>query len=313
MMIKKFSLNKVVVASVSLLLLMLFYFFPSNEIDLKYNITYEEGKVHSVYLLDKDGYVSKLSTILSDENKKELINNKLEILRDGDAKLKDFNPLIPKDAKIKNIVIEGDLVEIDFSNEILSIDEMLEEKMIEAIIYSITEIDGITKINLKVDGKPLNELPNSKKQLSYPLTREFGINKEYDITKTTNISKTTVYFVKENNEDYYYVPVTKVSNTNSEKIDIIISELKSSVNYQSNLYSFISNNLKLEDYELSKEAMNLIFNEFIFDNIDEENILEEVKYTISLSVLENYDVKEVIFSTTSKNNIESVSYISINL
>ena len=311
-MIKDFSINKMVVATVSLLLLMLFYFFPSNnELEVDYKVEYEEiGDVEVVYLMDKSGYISKLNTTVPSLNLEDEIYKKISILRDGSAELKNFIPLIPEDTKINSIKVENQKVTIDFSKEILDVNKYKEEKMLEAIIYTLTEIENINEIYLKVDGSLFNELPNSKKIINYPLTRDFGINKEYDITKPYNINKTIVYFIKENDDFNYYVPVTKVSNSSSEKIDIIINELKSSVNYQSNLNSYLSNNLTLNDYQITEEAINLIFNEYIFDNIEEENILEEVKYTISQSILENYDVKAVIFSTNEKNNIETVSKIN---
>lgn len=308
-MIKNFSINKIVVTSVSLFLLLLFYFFPSdNNLDIALEVTHEtKGEKEVVYLMDIDGYISKLETYISSLNLEDEIYKKINILIEGDETLKNFIPLIPKGTKINSIKIENDKVTIDFSKEILNVTKNNEEKMLEAIIFTLTQTDEINEIYLKVDGKLFNELPNSKKIINYPLTRDYGINKEYDITKLNNITKTTVYFVKENEDFNYYVPVTKISNTSSEKIDIIIKELKSSVNYQSNLNSYLSNNLNLDDYEITKDAINLIFNEYIFDDISEEKILEEVKYTISQSILENYKVKEVIFSTKEKNNIETVS------
>ena len=308
-MIKNFSINKIVVTSVSLFLLLLFYFFPSdNNLDIALEVTHEtKGEKEVVYLMDIDGYISKLETYISSLNLEDEIYKKINILIEGDETLKNFIPLIPKGTKINSIKIENDKVTIDFSKEILNVTKNNEEKMLEAIIFTLTQTDEINEIYLKVDGKLFNELPNSKKIINYPLTRDYGINKEYDITNLSNITKTTVYFVKENEDFNYYVPVTKISNTSSEKIDIIIKELKSSVNYQSNLNSYLSNNLNLDDYEITKDAINLIFNEYLFDDVSEEKILEEVKYTISQSILENYKVKEVIFSTKEKNNIETVS------
>lgn len=308
-MIKNFSINKIVVTSVSLFLLLLFYFFPSdNNLDIALEVTHEtKGEKEVVYLMDIDGYISKLETYISSLNLEDEIYKKINILIEGDETLKNFIPLIPKGTKINSIKIENDKVTIDFSEEILNVTKNNEEKMLEAIIFTLTQTDEINEIYLKVDGKLFNELPNSKKIINYPLTRNYGINKEYDITNLNNITKTTVYFVKENEDFNYYVPVTKISNTSSEKIDIIIKELKSSVNYQSNLNSYLSNNLNLDDYEITKDAINLIFNEYLFDDISEEKIMEEVKYTISQSILENYKVKEVIFSTKEKNNIETVS------
>ena len=44
----------------------------------------------------------------------------------------------------------------------------------------------------------------------------------------------------------------------------------------------------------------------IFDNIDERNILEEVKNSISLSMKENYNIEEVVFEFEEKEICKSV-------
>ena len=176
--------------------------------------------------------------------------------------------------------------------------------MIESIIYTITETNGINNIYINVDGEPLKELPNSKKELPYPLTRDYGINKKYDLTSFNDIDKTTIFFAKSNEEFTYYVPVTKISNTSSDKIDIIIEELKSPVNSQDNLNSYINNNVKLVSKEINNDKINLVFNNYIFCDINNKTILEEVKYIISESIFENYNVKEVSFSTENDKNIE---------
>ena len=121
-----------------------------------------------------------------------------------------------------------------------------------------------------------------------------------------NITKTTIYFNKSYNDVEYLVPITKVMNTTSEKIDIIIEELKSIVNAQYNLNSYIPNNLEVVSHEVNDDKMNLIFNEFILDK-EKLVVLEEVKYAIAQSIFDNYNVKEVVFSTKEKNNIATIT------
>ena len=115
-----------------------------------------------------------------------------------------------------------------------------------------------------------------------------------------------MYFSKEYDDISYYVPVTKVMNSESEKIDIIIEELKSSVNSQNNFKSYISDNLELVNYTHDESKMSLVFNNYIFNDYDSKNVLEEVKYIIASSVFENYNVNEVVFNTESEENIADI-------
>ena len=53
-------------------------------------------------------------------------------------------------------------------------------------------------------------------------------------------SKTTIYYISHKKDYIYYVPVTKVSNDNREKIEIIINELSSYNTYTTSLKSYLN-------------------------------------------------------------------------
>ena len=59
--------------------------------------------------------------------------------------------------------------------------------MISSIVYTVSEGNDIDEIYISVNGKNLEYLPISKKQISYPLNRTYGINKEYNIISLNNI------------------------------------------------------------------------------------------------------------------------------
>ena len=95
-------------------------------------------------------------------------------------------------------------------------------------------------------------------------------------------------------------------NDDREKIKIIVEELTSSTVYNSNLMSYLNSNTKLLAVEQTIDKLDLNFNEYIFNNYDEKDILEEVIYTIGLSVRENYDVKEVNILVEDEEIVKSV-------
>lgn len=306
-MIKRYAMNKIFVSTLVFGLLVLFYLVPSPSFDME--VVEEDnksGKENVVYLLDEDNYVSRVISYYEESDIEALIREKIKILINGDKSLGKFYSLIPKNTILKDVKVEKDSVYLNFNKEFLSVNKYLEESMIEAIVFSLTEINGINNVYINVDSKKLTKLPKSGREIPYPLTRSFGINKKYDLNSLNELDKTTVYFVKTCDEVEYYVPVTKISNTSSSKIDIIIEELKSTVNAQENLNSYVSSNIELVDSEISDEKVNLIFNDFIFSDASSKVILEEVKYVVSESIFENMNVKEVIFSTKEHNNITSV-------
>ena len=306
-MIKKYAMNKIFVSTLIFGLLLLFYLVPSPSFEVEINEKDDNKEFENVvYLLDDDNYVSRVISYYDETDIDKVIRNKINILINGDKNLDNFYSLIPKKTILKDISVNKDNVYLNFSKEFLNVNKYIEESMVESIVYTLTEINGINNVYINVDGENLVMLPNSKKVIPYPLTRSFGINKKYDLDSLNGIDKTIVYFVKKNDSGEYYVPITKVSNLSSSKIDIIIDELKSTVNAQDNLSSFISDNVVLEENKIIDDKINLVFNEYIFSDSSKKTILEEVKYVVSQSIFDNLDVKEVIFSTKEHNNIVSI-------
>ena len=70
--------------------------------------------------------------------------------------------------------------------------------------------------------------------------------------------------------------------------------------------SFINANAKLLNYEVGADKILLNFNSYILDDLKNKKILEEVIYSIALSVSDNYDVKEVIFMVENEEIEKSV-------
>ena len=70
--------------------------------------------------------------------------------------------------------------------------------------------------------------------------------------------------------------------------------------------SYLNSNTVLLSSDLNDDAMMLLFNQYIFNDLGTKNILEEVIYTISLSVDANYSVKEVLFNVNNEEIYKSV-------
>ena len=299
-MIKRFSLRKIGKYTIILLIVFLFYLFPKNEeytLDkvVSNNI---DINLHDIFLLDKNNYLSKTKIEVLSKTKEDLIDEIIEIIK-KDGKYIDkipngFTPILPVDTKIIDKQIEGNTLILNFNKEIFQERKEFEEKIIESIIYNMTSINGIDKVIIKVEDKLLEKLPKTGKILDKELSREYGINKLYDITNIKNVSKVVVYYIsKTNNQNQYYVPVTKYINSNDDKIKIIIDELTSKISYESNLMSYLNYNTKLIDYSFNEDVLDLNFNEYLFDNNQDKKVLEEVIYSISYSIKDNYNVSKI--------------------
>lgn len=315
------SIRKITVATLALAALALLYLIPSTEQEVGKQFSNSEieyiydNTVEVIYLLDSNDYVARTTIKGCDCNTLEVAKDVVEGLIIGGTKdniiPNGFRSLIPSGTEILDISLENKVLTINFSKELLDINEKYEEKMLEAIIYTLTSIDGIDKVVIQVEGEILSKLPNSGKNLPVSLDKSYGINKNYDLISTQNIDSYTVYYVSEYNDNRYYVPITKyVNNQKQDKIKVIIDELSTSPIYETNLMSFLNSNVSLIDYTLDENFARLNFNDSILVDDASNKILEEVIYTISLSLEDNYNVKEVSFLVNNeeiyKNSLKTL-------
>ena len=298
------------VASSILVVMLMLYLIPvvDDSVDLNKKQVLEyvyPNNLEAIYLLDINNNLTRSMIGVNNESVLTKATSLIEELT-IDGKKKDiipnqFKSLIPKGTKVNNIKLEKGILMIDFSKEFNNISIDKEEKLIESLIYTLTSIEGIDKIEIYIDGKKLTNLPNSKIKLPDLLDKSYGINKKYELTTLNNIDTYTIYYVFNCNDQVYYTPVTKyVNNDNQDKIKVIIDELASSLLYESNLMSYLDMNVKLLDYEITDKVIKLNFNDYILSDISNNLILEEVMYTIGLSLCDEFDVEKVVFNVNDK-------------
>lgn len=314
-MLKRKIINKIIVASSALFALFLIYLIPNEEVkelEVPQNLEYINLDVNtnSIFLLDDNNYLGKALVVINSVEVEDKAKELLEVLINGgvgESRIPSgFRAILPSETKILSTQYKDNLIKIDFSKDLLNISKELEEKMVEAIVYTLTTIDEIDKVIIYVEGEILTKLPQTNINLPSTLDRNFGINKESNLTNTKDINQVTIYYINKYNDNTYYVPVTKYLNSNRDKISVIIDELTSSTSYNGNLMSYLNNNTKLLAVEEKSDIMELTFNSYIFDDIENKDILEEVIYTICLSIKDNYDVNEVVFDYEDEEIYKSV-------
>ncbi len=322
MMIKKMVLRKIAVASSILLIMLMLYLIPANseEINLNNKAQLEyiyPNDLEVIYLLDSNDYLSRTKISVSNKDKISKVSDLIEGLTIGGKKEamipNGFKSLLPSGTKVIDLKLDNGILIVDFSKEFNNVLKEYEEKLIESLTYTLTSIDGIDKLQIYVEGNKLDYLPNSKEKLPEYLDKHYGINKKYELTSLNDIDSYTIYYVFNYNNDVYYTPVTKyINNEKQDKVKIIIDELASSFIYESNLMSYLDANVKLLDYKLEDDVIKLNFNDLILSDITNNLILEEVMYTIGLSLCNEFDVSEVIFEVNNRE-ISTFSIKSVDL
>lgn len=295
--------------------LIILYLIPlkikDNTLDINYDLEYvNKNYTTEVYLLGNNNFLVKAELLMSEGTTFDKIKEILTYLTIGSKKElpNGLRAVIPQNTVVLDVNIDGKMATIDFSEDLFSGSQELEERMIEAIVYSITSLSDIDSIKIKVKGVYVGILPKTRKMLPDSLNKNFGINKVYDIDNRNDINKVVVYYLNRISNNNYYVPVTKYVNDSRDKIKIIIDNLSTNYLYDTNLMSFLNQNAKLVNYALEDDVMILNFNEHLFNN---DNILEEVRYSISYSVFDNYDVDTVLLEVNGRE-IERISKNNVN-
>lgn len=310
-MLKQKALKKILINSITLLVLLTLYLIPNieNKETLKTNLELEYISgvgTNSIYLLDENNYLVKTRILLTSNSLEKKVNTLIDnlIINKNNNFPDSLKGTIPEKTKLLGISIENKIVVLNFSKEFLNVNSKLEDRMFESIVYSLLDLKELDGVQIKINGERLENYPNSKVPLPDIMTKDIGINKQYHITKRKDINKVVVYYIEKIDNVNYYVPVTKYMNDSRDKVKIIIENLATSYIYEPNLMSFLNNNTKLNSYNEEENIMFLDFNNNIYNNND--TILEEVIYSISYSIFDNYNVRSVVF-TVDGNNLQQVN------
>ena len=202
-MLRKSSIRRIMLATLALFLLLIIYFFPTTP-SISESLSYIEKEEMPIFLVDNMEYIARTSIVKNSDNTDDLIKEVIESLTIGSNKSnyirEGFKAVIPEGTKVLDIKLEDSILTINFSKELLNVSQDSEEKMLEAIIYSLTEIESVKKIKILVEGKSLTNLPNSNKKIPGLLDKNYGINKIYNLDSIKDTSKTTIYYLSKYNE-----------------------------------------------------------------------------------------------------------------
>ena len=289
-MLKRKAFNRIFLTTVIFFIVFVLYIFmndsfPSNG--------FSNGFVSGsyVYTLNEDNYISKASVYVSKSlSLEDEIRERLEIITDENNKNSllpsYFKPILPKNTEVLDVVIEDGIVKLYFSKELYDISAYQAEKMIESIIYTISD-DDILGIELYADGEMVKYVPHTDKMLPTILTRDFGINKVYDIRETSSVVKVVMTYYGKFDGIFYEIPVTRYVNSDVSKLQVIVDNLDGMVSGL-NLISMVDE-VELVDYKISSGCIFLVFDRELSD--DEKKIIKS-------SVMANYDVNEVLFGVS---------------
>ncbi|WP_426448733.1 GerMN domain-containing protein [Paenibacillus sp. S-38] len=185
----------------------------------------------TIYAKDEKGFVAPIAMQI--EKTESAARKALEYMVDGGAVQGQlpagFTSLLPKGTEIRGIDInkEQKLATVDFSKMFTDYNLADERKILEGLTWTLTNFPSVEKVQIRVEGKALTEMPVGETPLDEPLTRAIGINLEKpDQVEYGQTTPVTLYFLNQNQEEFtYYVPVTRLVKRTDEIDEAVIEQL----------------------------------------------------------------------------------------
>ena len=287
------------------------------------NSNYHYSKV---YLADKDDVLYPLTVKYQDfDNQGEELMHILSLLKkDSVIANEKFNGLLPKDLTINGLSLKDGNLNINFNDSFKEYDDTNEMRIVESLIWTFLDLDYVDSLTLSLNDELLTKMPNKNMPLSYPLTKEFGIN---NYLLTTSIlgtgTKVFSYYEKQIDNDYYYVPVSHYVNNKKDLsiYDLTIQTMFTDPGITSSLdvCRCLEDATMLSSSVITDNVLYLSLSEdILFDELtvsyDVYKILKEVALTFAdikdVSFL--MDLEEVSVNGKVDENESTVSSVELN-
>ena len=244
----------------------------------------KKANMQTVIFKDQDETLIPVSVdICVKDNKENNIRGIIETMKSKDFTQLGLYPIFNKKLELNALIMESNQLTFDFTNNFKVSNNQQALDICEALSYLFCK-DGISKINMKIDGKAVSSFENTTIPLSC-ITPNLGINNfetsTFDLYQTSSV---LVYNEKEIAGKTYYIPTTtRIQNTNQtidQKVSLLLDHFE--------------NNTKVETTkksQLNDGLLSIYLSSRILDN--SENISPTLYSRLEKSFLSLPDVSSV--------------------
>ena len=244
----------------------------------------KKANMQTVIFKDQDETLIPVSVDIGvKDNKENNIRGIIETMKSKDFTQLGLYPIFNKKLELNALIMESNQLTFDFTNNFKVSNNQQALDICEALSYLFCK-DGISKINLKIDGKAVSSFENTTIPLSC-ITPNLGINNfetsTFDLYQTSSV---LVYNEKEIAGKTYYIPTTtRIQNTNQtidQKVSLLLDHFE--------------NNTKVETTkksQLNDGLLSIYLSSRILDN--SENISPTLYSRLEKSFLSLPDVSSV--------------------
>lgn len=230
--------------------------------------TFASGNdVVTVYLLDRNGYLAPMSMIAEGTaGSLQTPAEKALAWMTADRQLAEqlppgFKAVLPEGTKVISVTENPseETIAVDFAAPFPSIAASQERKVIEALVWTLTERPGINKVKLSIAGKPIRSLPSTGLPVDSVLTRGLGINLETGKDVQPNRAMgVTLYFSSQSEDgEGYFVPVTRLITRQVDPAKAALEQLILGPQNTKSLHAVLTSDMTIEKLSQLADTVNV--------------------------------------------------------
>ncbi|WP_077621323.1 GerMN domain-containing protein [Sediminibacillus massiliensis] len=263
-----------------------------------------------LYLLDANGMVVPQTLELPKAESNEVAKQALEYLVKGGPVTEllpnGFEAVLPTGTEIISLNLKDGTLTVDVSKEFAEYRPEDEQKILQAMTYTLTQFENVERIKLWINGQVKEEMPVNGTPIVDGYSRANGINiHSKDGVDLMDSEAVTLYYPAQDGDLVYHVPVTQhVETSDLEDYSSIVQALVDGPSFELNLLHIFNPGTSLaEDPTVENGVINLTFNENILNNVEEASITDEVMETLVLTLT---DISGIDAVNVEVENIEQV-------
>lgn len=207
----------------------------------------KKANMQTVIFKDQDETLIPVSVDIGvKDNKENNIRGIIETMKSKDFTQLGLYPIFNKKLELNALIMESNQLTFDFTNNFKVSNNQQALDICEALSYLFCK-DGISKINMKIDGKAVSSFENTTIPLSC-ITPNLGINNfetsTFDLYQTSSV---LVYNEKEIAGKTYYIPTTtRIQNTNQtidQKVSLLLDHFENNTKVETTKKSQLNDGL----------------------------------------------------------------------
>lgn len=261
----------------------------------------EDTVARQLYLIDVNGMVVPQTLEIPVPESKEVAKQAVEYLvKDGPVSSilpNGFQAVLPSGTEVLGVELQEDgTIIVDVSDEFKEYEAEDEVKILEAMTHTLTQFEKVERMKLRINGKPLEEMPVNGTPIAGGYSKANGINvTEADTVDFLNNKTVTMYFPMEHNDTRYYVPITKYVDSSEEDVfQAIVNTLIDGPGYDTNVIHVFNTETELVEKPVLEDGiLRLKFNEKVLKDSDKSIISDEVMETLVRTLTEQEQVESV--------------------